>query len=306
MSYEKLKAALQQIARNEIEVFDEDTQGNVLVSMSADEMAEIAYAALAELTREELAASVFPTPAAEKADVELVADALEQKLGPLARELAETAIAALQARSAEPVQDRHGLSAKALVHQWQMEWHASTKSHWADSIAWGTAEEIARRIDEARPAEPAGEKPCRHEWYQGACVHCEITVNDFRARPAAPTNPERLADHIAEFLFAVLLSPGCKRPVEDYYPADHDWSDESAPFPEASWRVCENNAWVECIGSHKWKILPAGEIALYQHRLAALCAAPAQDGKAPRRCIHGNPLGEPCADCDKEAREATA
>lgn len=27
---------------------------------------------------------------------------------------------------------------------------------------------------------------------------------------------------------------------------------------------------------------------------------------AARRCIHGNPLGEPCADCDKEAREATA
>lgn len=23
-------------------------------------------------------------------------------------------------------------------------------------------------------------KPCIHEWYQGACVHCEITASEFR------------------------------------------------------------------------------------------------------------------------------
>lgn len=35
------------------------------------------------------------------------------------------------------------------------------------------------------------EAPCRHEWYQGQCVHCETNVKDFRTRAAL--TPDRAA-----------------------------------------------------------------------------------------------------------------
>jgi sarcosine oxidase gamma subunit len=41
-------AALKEIACGEVEIFDEDTGGNVLVSMSGEEAAEIARAAIAK------------------------------------------------------------------------------------------------------------------------------------------------------------------------------------------------------------------------------------------------------------------
>ena len=30
---------------------------------------------------------------------------------------------------------------------------------------------------------------CGHEWYQGACIHCTITVNEWRSRPPAQHEP---------------------------------------------------------------------------------------------------------------------
>lgn len=32
-----------------------------------------------------------------------------------------------------------------------------------------------------RPQENAAETPCVHEWFEGRCVHCEITAKEFRA-----------------------------------------------------------------------------------------------------------------------------
>jgi len=46
----ELLAALQKIARGEVEVFDEETSGNVLVRMSEEEATEIARAAIAKAT----------------------------------------------------------------------------------------------------------------------------------------------------------------------------------------------------------------------------------------------------------------
>lgn len=41
--------------------------------------------------------------------------------------------------------------------------------------------------DDTPPASPAAtdEAPCRHEWYLGKCAHCERTVSEVRASPAA-------------------------------------------------------------------------------------------------------------------------
>lgn len=44
------------------------------------------------------------------------------------------------------------LAAQDLVKQWMDEWTATHDDHWGDQIAWATAREIARRIDEARPS----------------------------------------------------------------------------------------------------------------------------------------------------------
>lgn len=38
-----------------------------------------------------------------------------------------------------------------------------------------------------RPAPDAvAEAPCRHEWYQGRCIHCEIAVSDYRHAHSSP------------------------------------------------------------------------------------------------------------------------
>ncbi|TCM21491.1 hypothetical protein EDF56_101155 [Novosphingobium sp. PhB165] len=243
MSDEKLKAALQRIARNEIEVFDEDIQGNVLVSMDADEMAAIAYAALVENTREELAATMNPTPAAEDV-VETVARAIWNRLrddedrcdmeledmgeGHPVWDYARAAIAALQSRPAEPADE--------------------------EPVAWQRKHPDRGWID-------ASEDDLPHYRAQGQ--ECRALY----ARPATPSNPDRLVEAMA------IL-----REIKSQSTTVGGWtSDTPYIYPE-----------------------------LYARIEAALSAAPAQDGDAPRRCIHGNRIGEPCRDCDKEAREATA
>lgn len=44
------------------------------------------------------------------------------------------------------------MTSQQLVEQWHAEWMAATGPHWGDTISWATADEIARRIDEATPA----------------------------------------------------------------------------------------------------------------------------------------------------------
>lgn len=56
---EKMRASLQRIAQGEIKVFDEEIGGHVIVSMSAEEAADIANAALAADTD----AGTAPSPA---------------------------------------------------------------------------------------------------------------------------------------------------------------------------------------------------------------------------------------------------
>ena len=38
--------------------------------------------------------------------------------------------------------------------------------------------------------------PCRHEWYQGACVHCEMPASEFRALSPRPTVSDEWIDTI--------------------------------------------------------------------------------------------------------------
>lgn len=48
-----LREALEKIVRNEVEVFDEETNGSVLVAMTAEDMVEIAQAALTQPLQQE-------------------------------------------------------------------------------------------------------------------------------------------------------------------------------------------------------------------------------------------------------------
>ena len=43
-------------------------------------------------------------------------------------------------------------------------------------LSWGVASPLSARCP-------------GHEWYQGACVHCNITVNEWRSRPPAQHEP---------------------------------------------------------------------------------------------------------------------
>jgi hypothetical protein len=38
-------------------------------------------------------------------------------------------------------------------------------------------------LGDTKSVPPFGEMPCRHEWYQGRCVHCERTPSDARGNP---------------------------------------------------------------------------------------------------------------------------
>lgn len=40
--------------------------------------------------------------------------------------------------------------------------------------------------DGAAVRDKAGEVPCRHEWFQGRCIHCEIAAKEYRLTPPAP------------------------------------------------------------------------------------------------------------------------
>lgn len=53
--------------------------------------------------------------------------------------------------------------------------------HGAALNHWQAIYDEAKAEVEADP--PAGEMPCTHEWYQGICIHCEITVAEFRKLP---------------------------------------------------------------------------------------------------------------------------
>jgi len=66
----------------------------------------------------------------------------------------------------------------------------------------------------------------------------------------------KMPPYVQEFLEAVLTSDGGKHPVASYYPAE-----ESEDLPRPSWAIAEENGWVECVGSHAWRITPAGKRA---------------------------------------------
>lgn len=82
--------------------------------------------------------------------------------------------------------------------------------------------------------------------------HLVATANTLRtAADPEPAKAQEVEPYVADFLAAVRMSPGRKHPVESYYPAD----DDNAP---ASWQVAQNNGWVTCEGSYKWKLTPLG------------------------------------------------
>jgi len=86
------------------------------------------------------------------------------------------------------------------------------------------------------------------------------------------TKTDELPSHIAIFLQAIIAYPGSKHPVGSYYSDAYNKIEdyENAPHEDPSWKIAENNGWAECLGSHKWKALPAGELAYYKHRVAEL------------------------------------
>lgn len=64
------------------------------------------------------------------------------------------------------------------VEAWHAEWLMAPGAHWGDSIAWGTAEEIARRLDLESVAEapiedcdqaPEGCYCAEARGHEGAC-----------------------------------------------------------------------------------------------------------------------------------------
>lgn len=64
------------------------------------------------------------------------------------------------------------------VEAWHKEWLESDEPHWGDKIAWGTADEIAKRLDEAQAevvesclAAPEGWYCVRPKGHDGPC-HC--------------------------------------------------------------------------------------------------------------------------------------
>lgn len=52
-------------------------------------------------------------------------------------------------------------------------------NHWQEIYDSAKSQVEADIIGEGQ----ALEMPCQHEWYQGQCVHCEIPVKLFRAKP---------------------------------------------------------------------------------------------------------------------------
>ena len=176
-----------------------------------------------------------PTPAAD--EVEAVARAIGQKLygwglenevTDFARDMARAAIAALQARSAEPVMIRAKdgnvvplTIPENIELQGQMD-PASLLAHLAEegameSIGYVDPADLPphiRAMHEDRPAEPAGEEPVlkfiddylspwgswKTPWWEAEMGDAAFSdhnalkhvANMLRRRPATPTNPERL------------------------------------------------------------------------------------------------------------------
>lgn len=56
-------------------------------------------------------------------------------------------------------------TATELVEQWHAEWLQDRGAHWGDATAWVTAEDIARRIDEANTPTLQSCELAEEGWY---------------------------------------------------------------------------------------------------------------------------------------------
>lgn len=51
------------------------------------------------------------------------------------------------------------------IEAWHKEWLESAEPHWGDTISWVTADEIARRLDEAAATQPESCDVAPKGWY---------------------------------------------------------------------------------------------------------------------------------------------
>ncbi len=89
----------------------------------------------------------------------------------------------------------------------------------------------------------------------------EIDSDHFKSILMRLTGLSHLPEqYVLNFLQGVFKCPGCKHPVEDYYPINC-W-EENIPLPKPSWKIAEDHKWVKCVGGHKWEITESGKIIL--------------------------------------------
>ncbi len=73
------------------------------------------------------------------------------------------------------------------VEAWHREWVMTNKPHWGDRIDWATADDIARRLDEAQAPEPASCDLAPAGWY---CTRQKGHDGPCAAHPELPLYPE--------------------------------------------------------------------------------------------------------------------
>jgi hypothetical protein len=84
-----------------------------------------------------------------------------------------------------------------------------------------------------------------------------------------PVYKKVIEPYVVTFLTAVRCAPGCKHPVESYYPPEDTLGEDYASWPEPSWKVAEENGWANCTGGHKWELTPLGIAVLGLHEARA-------------------------------------
>ncbi len=84
----------------------------------------------------------------------------------------------------------------------------------SNAVPQEQASQVHREVGVLMAVDPAGaaplaeqrvEIPCTHEWYQGACVHCEITVKAYRATPAVQLRADGAVDIDWSMVRSILM-----------------------------------------------------------------------------------------------------